>query len=98
MHSTVFVQGQFQHAGSSTLYAAVAEISPQGMLHLHTQLRQNAVGDIGGVLRNEKDTHAFGADQFDDSLHLLHKRVRCLLKNQVGFVDKNTKFGLLQPR
>lgn len=50
MHSTVFVQGQFQHAGSSTLYAAVAELSPQGMLHIrctanNTQLAQASPAD-----------------------------------------------------
>ena len=70
-------------------------VGPEGMLNLIAQLCQNIVRDVSGVLGDEVDAHALGADELDNLLYLLQQMLGNPLEQQMRFVKEEDHPGLL---
>ena len=66
----------------------------QRVLYAVAQLRQHGVGNIQRVLRDKVHAHALGANQAHHQFNALDQHFRCLVEQQVGFVEEKHQFGL----
>ena len=67
----------------------------QGVLHPVAQLRQDAVGQVGGHLRHEEHAHALGADEAHGVLDRLPEGLAGVLEQQVRLVQEEDQLRLL---
>src|SRR5699024_4485996 len=77
----------------SDFFSIFGRKSTQGVLNLESQLRENLFGDVGGILRNKENADAFGANQLNGGLNLIHQHVGSLIKNKMSFIYKEYKLG-----
>ena len=61
---------------------------PQRVLHPVTELPEDFVRDIQGVLGHEIDADALGADQPDHLLDLVDQRLGCVIEQQMRLVEE----------
>ena len=69
---------------------------PQGVLDAVSELTQDGVGDVEGVLRNEVDADPLGSDESHDLLDLVLEGLRDVFEEQVRLVEEEDEFGLRQ--
>ena len=68
--------------------AIIGGESAQGVLHLHPELAENIIRNVGRHLGAEKNADAFGANQFDHRLDFIEERLLGVIENQMRFVDE----------
>ena len=68
----------------------------QRMLNLVGKLGKHRVGNVGGALRDEIQTNAFGTDQLDNLLYLLQECLGHSVKEQMCFIEEENKSRLLR--
>ena len=63
------------------------------MLDTIAELSQHGVGNIQGILGNEVNPDAFGANQTHDLLDLFQQGWWCVVEQQMSFVKEKRQFG-----
>jgi hypothetical protein len=66
------------------------------VLHPVAELAQHRIGDVGGVLGDEVDADALGANQADHLLHLLQEAAGGVAEQQVRLIEEEHQLGLLR--
>ncbi|MNS14534.1 hypothetical protein D3C72_461550 [compost metagenome] len=65
------------------------------MLDAVAQLPQHGVGDVQRILGHEINAHALGPHQPHHLLDLVQQRGRCVVEQQVRFIEKENQLGLV---
>jgi hypothetical protein len=65
-------------------------------LHAVSELAEDRIGNVLGVLGDEIDANALGADQADDLFDFVQEGWRHVVEEQVGFVEEEHELGLGQ--
>ena len=65
------------------------------MLHAVAQLSENALGNVGGILRDEVDAHALRTYQAYHLLNLVHHGFRRAIEEHVGLVEEENQLRQL---
>ena len=60
------------------------------------QLTENHLRDVRGVLGDEVDSNAFGADQTDDELHLFQENRGGVPEEEVSLIEAEDQPGFLE--
>ena len=66
------------------------------MLEKVPKLAKDIVRNISRVLRDEINANTFGTDQAGDLFNFIHKRLWCVIKQQVGFVKEEDQFWFVR--